>query len=197
MKIEAGKYYKTRDGRTVGPIQRGNPNDPKEYWKCGGSMNGFICAWFEDGSFWPVGHCNRSGENSVYDLIAPAYPGKGTLKEIGAKVGDVVEYIETGNATTITHMMDGAFYGTGINTKSPYCSRSIFRIISRASDKPASPVRTVTRKEIVPGVYGEVKVHDPGSKYVRINIDAAMDITSLTAAIETLTQIRDAMEDKQ
>lgn len=55
------------------------------------------------------------------------------------------------------------------------------------------PVRTVVRKEIVPGVYGAVRIHDPGSKYVRVNVDAAMDRDDLTDAIETLTQIRDAL----
>ncbi len=59
------------------------------------------------------------------------------------------------------------------------------------------PVRTVTKKEIVPGVYGAVKVHDPGSEYVRINVDAAMDVDELTDAIETLTQIRDALGENE
>jgi hypothetical protein len=57
------------------------------------------------------------------------------------------------------------------------------------------PVRTVTRKEIVPGVYGCVKVHDPGSKFVRINMDDALGVAELRAAAATLIEIADALED--
>lgn len=69
-------------------------------------------------------------------------------------------------------------------------------IIAEWTDKPASPVRTVTSKEIVPGQYGFVKVHDPGTKYVRINLDAAMECHDIRAAIATLTKIADAMEEQ-
>lgn len=67
------------------------------------------------------------------------------------------------------------------------------RKISNAPKAPQpSPVRTVTttRQEIVPGVYGKVKVTAGG--YVHVNsMSCAYE---LTAAIQTLTAIRDAMQ---
>ncbi|UXN70941.1 hypothetical protein N8A98_07060 [Devosia neptuniae] len=71
----------------------------------------------------------------------------------------------------------------------------------------AGPVRTVTRKEIVPGVYGDILVDrtaNDGSLVllgfksasgifprVRSNFNSA----ELTAAIATLTTIRDALDE--
>lgn len=65
------------------------------------------------------------------------------------------------------------------------------------------PVRTVTRKEIVPGVYGCVSVSHAWPKLAVALIDpnvkadhighANLTKAELTDAIETLTQIRDAM----
>lgn len=137
MKIEAGRYYKTRDGRTVGPITRGPITDAARYWQSDGDLNGFQSAWFEDGSFWPEGHPNKCDEISRLDLISPA------------------------------------------------------------SDTTPSPVRTVTttRQEIVPGVYGQIRVYDEpcekghvclGSNKVAYHWTA----DELTAAIQTLTEIR-------
>ena len=118
----------------------------------------------------------------------------GTLEEIGAKVGDVVECIGEGGNYYFNHcaytVVDEPVCGVTIGW---YVSWGKWRIVTK------SPVRNVTCKEIVPGVYGNVKVHDPGSIYVRINVDAAMSTSDLTAAIATLTEIRDAMlyEDMQ
>lgn len=191
MKPEIGKYYKTKYGEIVGPMEHAEAG-PGHVFAPGFGL------YTPDGKFGYISngvHCCQTPE---LDLIAPAGPEQGTLKEIGAKVGDVVRYeqwVPHGHNRTIAEITTPYWldnYGEEMAQDSPY-----WRIISSAIEAPTSPIRTVTRKEIVPGVYGEVKVHDPGSKYVRINIDAAMDITSLTAAIETLTQIRDAMEDKQ
>lgn len=55
---------------------------------------------------------------------------------------------------------------------------------------PAGPVRTVTRKEIVPGAYGEVVVDDDG----HVRVGYMRDAATIRAAIATLTEIADAME---
>lgn len=131
----------------------------------------------------------------------------GTLKEIGAQVGDVVERL--GERYELLHVGQEKIlrggelgipatlssYGSGIFTDQK------FRIASRA--KPQGPVRTVTHKEIVPGVYGHVNV-DNGRKGVGISISKDhsaysflyMSIADLTAAIATLTEIREAMEEQ-
>lgn len=115
----------------------------------------------------------------------------GTLQEIGARVGDVV-----GNSWgTIGRTVDQdmIYNWTGAD----------YRIVSRAQPAaPAAtdgPVRTVTRKEIVPGVYGEVEVVLGNSaENIGIRIEAVyFTHEDMTAIIETLTQIRDAMQEQQ
>ena len=83
---------------------------------------------------------------------------------------------------------------------------SVYRIPPAA--KP-SPVREVTRKEIVPGQYGKVSVSyawegvngvwlalvDPSVKSDFIGY-TQLNCADLTAAIDTLTEIRDAMVKK-
>jgi hypothetical protein len=132
----------------------------------------------------------------------------GTLAEIDPKVGDVVQYAISGGVSTITRIDAGKFYSVG---ESGVDGRLVedepFRIINRA---PTSPVRrtkrTVDDVEIVPGVYGRVKVFREGNGEVLIGLvlrDGSLASTSvhwmncaeLTAAIDTLTQIRDAMQE--
>lgn len=69
------------------------------------------------------------------------------------------------------------------------------KISNAPKDEQSGPVRTVTTTQIIPGQYGCVNVYDPGSKYVRINVDSAMDVEALTEAIHVLTAIRDAMQE--
>jgi len=65
-------------------------------------------------------------------------------------------------------------------------------LIAEWTEAPTSHVRTVTRKEIVPGVYGNVIVWNDGSGDVSVmNMRTA---TELRAAIATLTEIADALE---
>jgi len=105
----------------------------------------------------------------------------GTLEEIGAQVGDVVSHtdgiIHTANTILFDH---------------PISTLTNWRIVTRAAK---SPVRTVTRKEIVPGVYGKVTVTKSMSAFGCCGVQIYDDMTSsdLTAAIATLTEIRDAM----
>jgi hypothetical protein len=70
MKIEEGKYYKTRDGRKVGPMVRGHVGSQSAYWTCRGNpLENAAAEWFECGSFWPEGHDNRSNTTMARDLI--------------------------------------------------------------------------------------------------------------------------------
>ena len=87
MKIEAEKYYRTRDGRKVGPMRSVNwhlyPFDISghESEDLGG------CLWDRDGS---------ADDGKHMDIIAEweepmTYKEIGTLSEIGANVGDLVQ----------------------------------------------------------------------------------------------------------
>lgn len=140
IQIKAGKYYRTRDGRKVGPmvlagkageIIWGVPSRPSwlDSWKSNG-------AW-------------RSGASCRSDLIA--------------------EWV----------------------------------------DEPAapSPVRTVTRKEIVPGTYGRVRIFAskfPDRQHVALSLALSndrfpagngevLDIAELRAAAKVFTDIADAL----
>lgn len=136
-------------------------------------------------------------------------PETGTLAELNVKPGDVVECVKAGD--------DRWFYGVGSKDKvSAYGGwlgigsiflhevKGTFRIISRASDGPVREVNVV-RKEIVPGSYGHIWVEraDNGMGMVMLGMrnnalkklpSVGLSAAELTAAIATLTEIRDAME---
>jgi len=132
MKLEVGKYYRTREGEKVGPM-RHYPDDRSHPWR---SDSG--AAYADDGTRWE-----------------------------GANQPDSI-------------------------------------IIAEWSDEPAAPkpsatgpVRTVTRKEIVPGVYGKIEVESRVGG-VRIEMQEQFycdqNVAELRAAIATLTEIADALE---
>lgn len=64
-------------------------------------------------------------------------------------------------------------------------------LIAECTEEETGPVRMVTRKEIVEGRFGDVIVNE-GS----ISVAWMTEAHSIRAAIATLTQIADALEDK-
>lgn len=60
----------------------------------------------------------------------------------------------------------------------------------------ASPVRTVTRREIVPGAYGQVSVISADRGRVEIFIDATSTADQLREAAHLFNQLAEALEDK-
>lgn len=139
-----------------------------------------------------------------------------TLAELDVQVGDVVELVSgecvayhlIGETYTVR---DGA-YGIKAYRDGGHVSLECFwkfRLISRAHPARAhSPVREVvtTRKQIVPGVYGHLRVelHPAiGMAYISTHVAGKSDHSipmghkDLSAMIATLTLIRDAMEDGQ
>ena len=82
LTIREGGFYRTRDGRNVGPMTRGSGNDPTNFWVAPhGCISGARPAWCEDGSFWPKGHEHFCAEMAVHDLVSewtdaePMYTG--------------------------------------------------------------------------------------------------------------------------
>lgn len=199
MKLEVGCYYRTRDGRRVGPMRNDAP---------------YIEEVLTDGSkgWWNNGRYRDDGEDHELDLIAewhdePKQHGigytmtkaeierdcglTGTLAELNVQVGDVVEDMVTSDIYDILEVSD-----SGVRGRARRDGRELMlymmakaRIVSRA--KPQGPVitETVTRKRIVPGVYGKVEVTEVGNVWMH----PTTSHTALTAAIETLTAVRDAM----
>lgn len=130
---------------------------------------------------------------------SPYHQETGTLAELNVQVGNVVECV--GNYCAEASLDIGGMYEIGdkglpIDNQGDQFlwTNAQFRIVSRA--KPQGPVITetvtTTTKRIVNGVYDRVEVQKHGSM-VGIIIDAYFTVDDLTAAIETLTQIRDAM----
>jgi len=124
MKIEAGKYYRTRDGRKVGPMKG-------EFGYCTSQEHGSK-EWRGDGKYW-----NGEGSGRDWDLIAE-WTDKPANEAPKPPLG-VEEY-----------------------------SRLMHRVwdAEKQSNKP-SPF--VTRRELVPGVYGRVFVRsDEDGLYARV-----------------------------
>lgn len=81
------------------------------------------------------------------------------------------------------------------------------KVANAPKPTPPSPVRTVTRQEIVPGVYGRVDVLREESGTIVIGLTSNAEgkasmwtgLTSdeLTAAIQVLTAIRDSMKENE
>lgn len=132
MQIESGKFYKTRDGRKLGPM--GTWSQTNTYRWSDKSGDGSEI-WADNGSF-------LIGEDSASDLIA-----------------------EWPTETT-------------------------------------GPVRTVTRKEIVPGVYERLTVAPAENGNVAVKFNGALgsysmlSASELRAAIATLTEIAEALEEQ-
>jgi hypothetical protein len=131
LTIQPGKYYRTRDGRKVGPMA----HDEANWYTCGDGR-----LWSEEGERW-------SPEEYHNNIIAEwtGTTETGTLAELNVKPGDVVEWFNTSvvnpmeviSASIIT---SGAFEGQVEAVLSGYGSGIFsveqFRIISRASDTP-------------------------------------------------------------
>jgi len=140
LKIEAGKYYKTRDGRKVGPISRVRGGEGDYYWSDGKSLFGqFTHNW------------SREGYSSSY-------------------------------------------HGLDI-------------IAEWKNEAPSpSPIRTVTSREIVPGVYGRFEVTGTYMKN-RVTLDFApssvgtsvpifgMNTEELRESAHLFNQLAEALED--
>lgn len=193
MKLEVGKYYRTRDGRKVGPMRDDYPsNKGKHNWhtKCD-EFNHLL--WSADG-------VNYEGLNPNLDLIAELTEEQtGTLAELNAQVGDVVEW-ECGYGPvqwTISKIVDGLYYEPN-DSLCNLSSEPYWRIISRA--QPKGPVITETVKRIVSGVYGRISVGDVVKGFVLLGFDAdeplhVLSRAELIAARDVFNQLIEAMEE--
>ena len=209
MKLEVGKYYRTRDGRKVGPIYLAGREESGHPWQCKSTSKEGAPCWTSEGLIgWkPVGKS---------DLIAEwtDEPETGTLAELNVKPGDVVEFVKGCHwwKDGKQYVCDSKGYLTDeTGEKWQLAPKCEWRIISRASQSttpasdvatPTSPVRTITRKEIVPGVYGRVRVGDVDGSVIGLEFEKSKDTNlhkwwtadELTAAINTMTEIRKALE---
>lgn len=87
LTIQAGRYYKTRDGRKVGPMVDGGG-----FWRIDGPGNGSPGHYTSDGISAFRGILTRDGDRKVHDLIAewPATSANTAAEEYGPVVAPVV-----------------------------------------------------------------------------------------------------------
>ncbi len=65
MKIEEGKYYRTRGGNVFGPMARTSLKETNYVWRMGGDTSPY--SWTDEG-YW-----RRPGYSDQFDLIAEVY----------------------------------------------------------------------------------------------------------------------------
>lgn len=212
LKLEVGKYYRTRDGQKVGPILIWSER----------ALNKYSDHETDGTDIWKDNGRRFSDVKSDTDLIAEwtDTPEVGTLAEIGADVGDVVEWQDLTYKPYMTvdeliqkHDGEGMLYDCSIYGRSQgYFDTQQFRIISRASDAKSSVELSVDlgeaikqvvaesqsgpvqlRKVIVPGVYGKVVVCDGDE--LCVVCDSMRTRADLIAAYATIGQLIDAMPD--
>lgn len=85
MKIEVGKYYRTRDGRKVGPMERRATGN--RFWSAATHLDGYGSFWCEDGAFY-------YGEEWPVDLVSewhdePTSPIRTRREIVPGRYGDV------------------------------------------------------------------------------------------------------------
>lgn len=127
-----------------------------------------------------------------------------TLKELNVKPGDVVANSHE-RLFKVTKVVGGKVYAMvqSEEYEARIVSNAPYRIISRAEHQV--PVRTLTRKEIVPGVYGSIVIGythpDPAIciRFADQDDDAGVLLTpeELRAAAITMNEIADALEGKE
>jgi len=122
----------------------------------------------------------------------------------GGKAGPAKQ--EVGGFWAMSHMRYDIF-GLCYHAFHRYVRLPQYDLIAEWPDE--QPVRTVTRKEIVPGVYGKLSIHqlrgERGEVYLAFvdnithkenTIHATVTSHEIRAAIATLQQIADAMENQ-
>jgi hypothetical protein len=151
-------------------------------------------------------------------------PEVGTLKAIGAQVGDVVELVHEGDGRNSykgilweciprhpQNWSSGpcAYYknkGTGWMPLDD--DEWVFRIISRANPGPVI-TETITRKTVKAGIYDKLSVHELDADSTKFRwfalvtdrqhkektVHVKMTVPELRTLAETIVKIADAMED--
>lgn len=120
----------------------------------------------------------------------------GTLKELNVQPGDVVKSLETSSmffkGGKCYHIQEQCKITDEFGDTVPVgLYGHLFRIVSRAN--PAGPVRTVARKELVCGSYGNVYVEKYDDR-IGASMEFSADADRIRSAIATLTEIADALE---
>lgn len=193
MKIEAGKYYKTRDGRKVGPITKGQ--EPYKDGRPAPWPFRFGIFWYRSDGFSCPGEAQLHNDDD--DLISEWV--ETTDIEVGAKY----IFLDPHSVDTT-----GAYFTKGKSYMLKYINRYGEPVLIDKRGKEhewaighfklsfkkecLSPIRTVTRLEIVPGSYGVIQVHKDGKIGMLPSVKSA---DQLREAAHILNQIAEVLEE--
>lgn len=199
MKIEAGKYYRTQDGRKVGPMSKskfGSEVGKCESWEWHG----------RDGIYWNA--LLNSEKVHPLNLVSEWVEGPqvGTLKEIGAKPGDVVkvvglvgqgECVTTGVGWIIKKVENSEYFGVRPTYKLEHPGvrlshdHHLWKIVCRV-EEPKGPIQTVTKKKIVPGVYDNLSINED----IGIHVGWTYGVDQIKELIKTLQSVVEVLEEE-
>lgn len=187
MKIEAGKYYRTREGEKKGPMIPVTEGFYRDSFKF--KTGHFSEVYTEDGSF--MDDVQESGGDLIAEWSEPQplkiEVGKFYMTRDGRRVGPM-----TGNNFK---WVDGKGAGDDPSWENDGTSMGDWaKLISEWSEATTSPIRTIHRKEIVPGVYGPLTVYASDCR-VGIKWHGFTTADEIRQAIQTLTEIADALEE--
>lgn len=214
--IEEGKFYRTRDGRKVGPMFRPDIGlrMAGHYWGAPefDDVSDIIPRWYESGEYYKRDEESFSDRSFAFDLVAEWVEPVLTIEEgkyYRARSGEVLgpygrpehDVIKVGqDFDTARYVKGGGIYRLGpTRTDMP-------GDLVEGVPAPTGPVievtETVTRSQIVPGVHGGVEVrHAPAKGYVNIAIwrkgrsaePVTMNADQLEAAAKVLTELAKAV----
>lgn len=138
LTIEAGRYYKTRDGRKVGPMVRNVSLGGHSYWRARSEVGGYMPYWCRDGRFY-------DNESEFFlDLVAewqePATNDNAPKFKVGDRVAWNLSKTRYQNAT-ITSQDTIYDFVISQDGKETYANASELRLVAPAtSGKPTFKV---------------------------------------------------------
>lgn len=195
MKIEVGKFYRTRDGHKVGPIRNHavSHNFPwigdldREYK---GTKRSFV--FKEDGSNYEFTDLDIVGEWNEMKIEA----GKTYLTADGITVGPIQKYGWDGSSF-IEFDGDGRIWDSyGVACGSDNRSGGLDNLVEEKIEF-LSPVKEVTKKEILTGRFGpkkalEIDHVEEGKIRIRV-LTAFFNKKEIGELVKTLAEIEGAM----
>lgn len=164
VEIVEGKFYKTRDGRKVGPMRKAGYG-----WVAdsGRVMASDYIDWYNKGNYH---YYNETSHDLIEEWKEEACPSKNQIREWGNlsldntqmfKVGDRVQsksgddFYNGGKVATVVRLESDKYSYTQIWLDTGYWT--IEKALVLADTKPSSPVQS--RKTIVEGEYGNLSIY--------------------------------------
>lgn len=190
MKIEAGKYYKTRDGRKVGPAKDNSDGDPIATYPFDVPHDGNFYGYTADGK--SCIECREDDIVAEWTSLA-IQEGRYYIDGHGEKRGPM-----KAERAWFIDDRGWSFYADGQRMAKSGETGHPDHLVSEWVEPAADgPVRTITRREIVPGEYGGVVVEEHVGSVVHLHmLRNTMDSLELRSAAMVLSQLAEALDDK-